>query len=312
MTASEDKNAGDRRPSDDKAIRERRFVRSEDPSLTPEANRLLTEELQQVIGAEEVEVPTGTPLRSHQAHGEHSPMVATLISNRPLLIVTFLAALVVGGIISVVTGWYVAVLLAVGLHALATMLVAAGAIQLTTQVEHVDPEVSARLEQEGVADPDRVLGQLAEDYAGAQQAGGVTEVISSGNNDRTVEAADDPARAMLEQRTALTPQARPGPAAGGGSAVEALPWWVVVGVMVVSVVAVPFFSQGWVVPLVIIPLGLGWMAMQWWMARAESARSVRPPGDTASAQRRLAPLTIFVVVAVIWFMLAMQLTTGFV
>jgi len=31
-----------------------------------------------------------------------------------------------------------------------------------------------------------------------------------------------------------------------------------------------------------------------------------------SAQRRLAPLTIFVVIAVIWFMLVMDLVTGFV
>src|SRR4051794_12137455 len=148
---------------------ERRFVRSEDPSLTPEANRLLTDEVRAVIGKDEVEVPVGTPHRSAERHAGHSPFVATLASNRPLLIVSFLAAIVVGGIISLVTGWYVAVLLAVGLHALATMLVAAGAVQLTTQVEHVGPETAARLEEEGVADPDRVLTELVEDFAGAGQ-----------------------------------------------------------------------------------------------------------------------------------------------
>jgi hypothetical protein len=291
---------------------ERRFVRSEDPDLTPEANRLLTEEVREVIGTDEVEVPAGTPHRSTDRHGGHSPLVATLIANRPLIIVSLLAAVVVGGIISLTTGYYVAVLLAVGLHALCTMLVAAGAVQLTTQVEHVGPETAARLEQEGVGDPDRVLTELVEDFAGAQQAGGMTEVISSGNNERTVEAGDDPAQAMLEQRTAMTPQAHPGPSAGEGSAVALLPWWVVVGVMVVSVVATPFFSQGWVLPLVIVPLGLAWMAMQRWMAHAESARSDRSTGDTAGAQRRFAPITIFVVVGVIWFMLILQLTTGYV
>src|SRR3954464_934231 len=107
---------------------ERRFVRSEDPSLTPEANRLLTEEVQEVIGAEEVEVPAGTPDRAAQRHADHSTFTATLASNRPLLIVTFLAALVVGGIISLATGWYVAVLLAVGVHALCAMLVIFGAV----------------------------------------------------------------------------------------------------------------------------------------------------------------------------------------
>src|SRR3954447_15501183 len=149
---------------------ERRFVHSEDPSLSPEANRLLTKELREVIGREEVEVPVGTPRRARDAHAGRSPLVATLVANRPLILVALLAAVVVGGIISLATGWYVAVLLAVGLHALGTMLVAAGAIQLTTQVEHVAPETAARLEQEGVGDPDRVLGQLVEDFTGATQA----------------------------------------------------------------------------------------------------------------------------------------------
>jgi hypothetical protein len=296
----------------DHAQTERRFVRSEDPSLTPEANRMLTEELREVVGKDEVRVPVGTPRRAGDRHGDHSTLVATLVSNRPIILVTLLMAVVVGGIVSLTTGWYVAVLLAVGLHALGTMLVAAGAVQLTTQVEHVAPETAARLEAEGVGDPDRVLGQLVEDFAGATEAGGVTEVVSSGNNDRTVHATDDPAKAMLEQRTAMTPQSAPGQAAGEGSAVALLPWWIVVGMMVVSVVAAPFVAQGWVLPLILIPLGLGWMAMQRWMTHAHSARSERPVGDVAGAQRRLAPLTIFVVVGVIWFMLVMELVTGFV
>src|SRR3954469_18251776 len=299
----------DRRTASDT---ERRFVRSEDPSLTPEANRLLTEELQEVVGAEEVEVPAGTPRRSDEAQAVHSPFVTTLLSNRPILIVTLLAAVVVGAIISLATGWYAAVLLAVGLHALGTMLVAAGAVQLTTQVEHVGPETAARLEREGVADPDRVLGELVEDFAGAGQAGGVPEVISAGNNERTVAAGDDPARAALEQRTAMTPQSQPGPAAGEGSAIEALPWWVVVGMMVISVVAAPFFDQGWALPAMLVPLGLGWMALQWWMLRAARATSSRPTGDTAGARRRMLPLIAFVVAGVVWFMLVMELLTGYV
>ncbi|MCW2996028.1 MAG: hypothetical protein JWQ18_3523 [Conexibacter sp.] len=301
--------ADHRAPTDAKT--ERRFVRSEDPELTPEANRLLTHELREVVGHDEVEVPAETPRRAEEAHATHSPLVAALISNRPLILVTLLAALVVGGIVSLATGWYVAVLLAVGLHALATLLVAAGAIQLTTQVEHVAPETAARLEQEGVADPDRVLTQLVEDFAGATQAGGVPEVIGSGHNERTTTAQDDPARDLLEQRTALTPLARPGPAAGEGSAIALLPWWVVIGVMVVSVIAVPFFAEGWVAPLILVPIGLGWMALQRFMARAERARSDRPLGDTAGARRRLLPIAAFVVLGAVWFMLVMQLVTGY-
>jgi hypothetical protein len=301
--------ADDRAPAN--AETERRFVRSEDPELTPEANRLLTEELREVVGRDEVEVPRDTPHRAEEAHGTHSPLAGTLVSNRPLIIVTLLAAVVVGGIISLATGYYVAVLLAVGLHALATLLVAAGAIQLTTQVEHVAPETAARLEQEGVADPDRVLTELAEEFAGATEAGGVPEVIGSGNNEQTTTAQDDPARDMLEQRTAMTPQSGSGPAAGEGSAIALLPWWVVIGVMVVSVVAIPFFSQGWLVPLILVPIGLGWMALQRWMAHADRARSARPVGDSAGARRRLAPIAVFVVLGAVWFMLVMQLVTGY-
>src|SRR3954471_16186919 len=90
--------------SRDRAETERRFVRSEDPSLTPEANRLLTDEVRAVIGKDEVEVAVGTPHRSTERHARHSPLVATLVANRPILIVSFLAAIVVGGIISLTTG----------------------------------------------------------------------------------------------------------------------------------------------------------------------------------------------------------------
>jgi hypothetical protein len=109
----------------------------------------------------------------------------------------------------------------------------------------------------------------------------------------------------------MTPQARPGPSGGEGSAIELLPWWVVGGVMVISFVAWPFFSQGWILPLIIVPLGLGWIALQLWMGHAESAHSRRATGDNAAARRRLIPLTVFVVAGVVWFMLVMELTTSF-
>jgi hypothetical protein len=286
---------------------ERRAVRSEDPSLSPEANRLLTEELRAVVGRDDVEVAADAPRRTEERHGTHSRFVATLLSHRQILLVTLLAAIVVGGIVSLSTGAYWAVLVAVGLHAFGTMVVVAGAVQLTTEVEHVAPETAARLEAEGVADPDRVLTELVEDFAGAERAGGVPEVLASGHNERTVHASDYPARAALEQRTAMTPQSEPGEAAGERSAMEALPWWVVVGMMVVSVAAAPFASRGWALPLVVLPIGVGWIAMQRWMAQADRATSERSPGDTRTARRRLVPIGGFVVAAVVWFMVVARL-----
>jgi hypothetical protein len=215
--------------------------------------------------------------------------------------VSLLAALVIGGIVALSTGAWWAVVAALGLHALGTMLTATAAVELTTDVEHVAPETAARLEEEGVADPDRVLTALVEDFAGAERAGGAPEVISSASNDRTVHAMDDPARATVEQRTAMTPQSEPGPSGGERSAVEALPWWVVIGVMVVSVVAAPFANRGWALPLIVVPIGLGWIALQWFMARSPRASSERPVGDTRGARRRLAPIIAFVVAGVVWF-----------
>jgi hypothetical protein len=286
---------------------ERRLVRSEDPGLSPEANRLLTEELRAVVGRDEVEVSTDTPRRTEERHATHSRFVATLLSHRQIVLVSLLAAIVVGGIVSLSTGAYWAVLVAVGLHALGTMIVVAGAVQLTTEVEHVAPDTAARLEDEGVADPDRLLTELVEDFAGAERAGGVPEVLGSGHNERTVHASDDPARAALEQRTAMTPQSEPGEAAGDRSAMEALPWWVVIGMMVISLAAAPFASRGWALPLVLVPIGLGWIALQRWMARSDRAASDRRPGDTRTARRRLVPIAGFVVVAVVWFMVVARL-----
>jgi hypothetical protein len=280
---------------------ETRTVRSEDPSLSPEANRLLTEELREAVGRDEVEVPVGTPRRTAEARGHHSPVVATLASHRQILVVSVLAALVIGAIVAFATGAWWAVVVALGLHALGTMLTATAAVQLTTEVEHVAPETAARLEEEGVADPDRVLTELVEDFAGAPHAGGAPEVVSSGNNERTVHAGEDPARATVEQRTAMTPQSEPGPAAGERSAVEALPWWIVLGMMIVSVAVAPFADRGWALPLIVLPIGAGWVVLQRFMARSPRAESRRATGDVRGARRRLAPIIAFVVAGVVWF-----------
>ncbi|HUR86093.1 MAG TPA: hypothetical protein VMY78_12165 [Solirubrobacteraceae bacterium] len=60
-------------------------------------------------------------------------VAATLGSDRALLIVTFIGALVLGGIIALVTGQYWAIILAAALHAIGSLVIATGAIQLTTE-----------------------------------------------------------------------------------------------------------------------------------------------------------------------------------
>lgn len=76
-------------PRDQQEPTEERLVRSEDPRLTDEANEMLTEELREVVGRDTVEVRAGTPRRHERARGGHHPIVATLMSNRELLVVAF-------------------------------------------------------------------------------------------------------------------------------------------------------------------------------------------------------------------------------
>jgi len=284
---------------------ERRAVRSRDPSLSPRANELLTRELQEALGTDEVVVPKDAPTHSREAHGTHSSVAATLASNRPILIITFLAALVVGGVVALVTGQYWAVILAAVLHATGTLVVTAGAIHLSTETEHVDPTVAAHLEEEGVADPDRVLSELVEDFAGAREARGVAEVVTSGHNARTRAPEDDRARAAVEQQTALTPSSGAAAVAGSRSAVAALAWWIVGALTLLSVVVAAIVGgEMWALPAVAVPLCGGWVAVQYRMARGRD-RSQRSPGDTQSGARRLVPIGVFVLAGVIWFMVVM-------
>ena len=288
---------------------ERRSVRSEDPSLSARANELLTHELREAIGADEVVVAKDVPDRSHQRHATHSPFVAALLANAPILIITFLVVLVVGGVVALVTEQYWALLVAGALHAAGTLAVAAGAIALATNVEHVAPAVAARLEEEGVADPDRVLSELVEDFAGVRDAHGVPEVIMTGQNERTLTPEQDQARSSVEQRTAMTPTSGGAPVGGSQSAVEALEWWIVGATSALSIAVAAILGGGmWALPAIVLPLGAGWIALQYWMARGRASK--RPTADRGSARRRLVPLATFVVAGVIWFMVVLGWIAG--
>jgi len=140
-----------------------RDVRSEDPGLSPEANRLLTEELREILGADRVEVAADAP-----PPVTHPGATVLLAGNRPLLVVMFLAGVVVGAIVGLATGSWWALVVAVVLDACATAIVAFGAILLATEVEHVSPGRAVRLEREGVRDPDEKLTELLARYAGAR------------------------------------------------------------------------------------------------------------------------------------------------
>jgi hypothetical protein len=155
---------------------------------------------------------------------------------------------------------------AVGVHAVGTMVVAAGAIQLTTQIEHASPQTTARLEEEGVADPDRVLSDLVEEYTGEAETSPAAGVVS---------ARDTRTQAPAAQRRAMTPGV---PASGDNSVVAALPWFVVTGVTLVALVgAVLEGGKVWATPAIVLPLGAAWIVLDRYLSsRAEQERSPGP------------------------------------
>jgi hypothetical protein len=196
---------------------EEREVRSNDPGLSRRANELLTEELRQVVGSDRVTVPAGAAPAGEGTGPRPASIGATLAANRIPLGISFAAALVVGAIVAFATGSWWFVVLAAGLHAAGTLAVATGAIRMTTLTEHAAPETAARLQEEGVADPDRRLTELVQEFTDLDGDRGATETLSRDFDEQTVVAGDDPARAAVEQRTAMTPASEPLAPAGIGA-----------------------------------------------------------------------------------------------
>jgi hypothetical protein len=297
---------------------ERRPVVSEDPSLSPEANRLLTEELREAVGADEVRVPRDTPPQGRQRRGAHGGVAEALSANRILIAITFFALLVVGAIVSLATGSWWAVVVAAVVHALATFVVIATLASAATQTEHVDPATAAKLADEGVADPDAQLSDLVERYSDADSGEGAAELATTGRNEQTAVPGEEPARAATQQRTALTPAGTPTRPAGGGSGIERLmPKWFVAAAMALAVIvgllSPALGARSLIVPAIGLPLGALWLLLQASMdgdreerAGAEDRVAPSRPGSRA----RMLAIMAAIVVAVGAFVLVMGWVGG--
>jgi hypothetical protein len=179
---------------DEPGRRELRAVRSDDPSLSPEANRILSEELREVIGRDAVEVPAGRAHTERARHGGRASLLVSISDNRVMAGSFFMIAVVVGVALSLTTGSWWFLPLAFGVGFVATMAVALLIINVTSETEHLSPSASARLEDEGVEEPDRVFSDLVAEFAPA-------------DGDRR----DDGARDAVAQRGSVTPSRRSRP-----------------------------------------------------------------------------------------------------
>jgi hypothetical protein len=143
---------------------EHRIVRSADPALSAEANRLLTAEVRRVIGKDEVDVPIDRPDPATAAQRLHSPAIADIIGARLGAVFTALAALCVAAIIALVIDTTAILVVALVVLVVATLLALRSVWGLTDEREHPDPETAALLEGEGIGDPDRLLQDLVDEF----------------------------------------------------------------------------------------------------------------------------------------------------
>jgi hypothetical protein len=194
-------------PQDTQPVQSRE-VRVDEPQLSPEANRRLTEQVQAVVEADQVRVPADRPRPSRGERVSSGGTRAVLSTNRPLLVITFIAAVVVGAILTLTTGSWWFLPLAVIVHALGTMVVVGYVIRLTNIHERPEPSTVAMLEEEGVRNPEQHFSDLVDEFTEP------TDQHDSGR--RTEEAHERPARAAAEQRSAITPTSGPSEPVGPG------------------------------------------------------------------------------------------------
>lgn len=252
-------------------------VRANDPNLSPEANRLLTEELQEAVGQERIRLPPEQARRAGTLSGsQRRGLTSVLVENRLLLLITFTALVVVGVIVSLASGTWWAVVAAAAVHAVGTLIVASGTLRLSTEVEHVEPTTAARLADEGVADPERALTDLVEQYADGDGANGAADVVSSGHNRVTASPGEAPLQSGVEQQTAMTPAGSPVEPSGDDGAPAILPVLAVAASVVIGLAAaIALGGVAWVGAAMLVGAGIGWTALVRRMDGHGEARSGR-------------------------------------
>jgi hypothetical protein len=170
----------------------------QDPSISPEANRILTGELREAVGDEAVDAPANRPSATRQRHGGRSGLAVTFAANRLAASIGLLSTLVIAAVLLLTTRLWWLLALVVVVLLLAMIVVVFVTLQMTTETEHLSPTAAARLEAEGVADPDAAFSDLVEDVAPGEPG-------KARGHGRETPVDEQPARAASEQRSAVTP-----------------------------------------------------------------------------------------------------------
>lgn len=174
-------------------------------SREDEHARIMNQELEESLGApvdEEV---------SREAAEQRAPSFASTLSSSKLLVgITFALALALGAMLSLaLDSWWLLPALTL-VHAGVTFLVVTMALRLTTQVDKPDPATVARLEAEGMADPEKQLNESIRKVATDEgEDKGPVEQTLTDNAGETPDPNEDPAKAAARQSISNTPSSEP-------------------------------------------------------------------------------------------------------
>jgi hypothetical protein len=143
---------------------ERRAVEIHEPALSASTNAQLTDEVRDVIGADEVEVLANRPHPSAGEPVEHrrSLPLPFPLPNNFVVAQGGLALVVVGAIaaLAVVTHVWWTLVLAFLVLAAMTYVVVTMIIKMTSNPERPEPATVAAMEQEGVGDPEQLFSDV--------------------------------------------------------------------------------------------------------------------------------------------------------
>jgi Flp pilus assembly protein TadB len=135
------------------------------------AKAILTEEVRETAGDEAADKARAR-LDEDPSRREQRTVRGVLESNRLLLMVSLALTVMLGVIAALALDSWVILPILMLFHGALTIVVVGTAMRMTTKAEKPDPVTEARLEAEGVSDPEGTLDDLVEHSAGQQGSGG--------------------------------------------------------------------------------------------------------------------------------------------
>lgn len=167
--------------------------------------RIMENELEDALGA-----PVDDEV-ARDAAEQSAPTLGSMLSSSKLLVgITFAVVVMVGAMLSLALDSWLLLPVLTLVHAVVTFLVVTVALRLTTQVDKPDPSTVARLEAEGMDDPEKQLNESIRKVATDEgdEKGPVQQVLTD-NAEETPDPNEDPAKAAARQQIASTPSSEP-------------------------------------------------------------------------------------------------------